>query len=94
MKRRSVHLFVRIRRYTPWSQIRRGQHHYAVSMEHDVRYSNVHPRNVMDVYKPVLPNEDGAVLNPYRHKSVLFVHGGMWIRGDKVSNHVSIYDGP
>ena len=69
------------------------RNYYKVEIERDVRYSDDHPRNVMDVYYPKEDDDsESCDLNPYRAKSVLFVHGGMWIRGDKSSNPVSMYD--
>lgn len=51
-----------------------------IQMERDVRYSSHHPRNVLDIYSPKQTNEPEV-------PTLLFVHGGMWLRGSKEGQH-------
>lgn len=55
----------------------------------DVPYSSHHPRNVMDIYEG-----ETVARNPTKSNiAVVFVHGGMWFRGDKASQSaLSFYD--
>lgn len=57
-----------------------------VCLHGDLRYSSYHPRNVLDIYSPTIANEHEVV------PTLLFVHGGMWLRGSKEQNTLSIYD--
>lgn len=49
-----------------------------VEVKRDVRYSSHHPRNVMDIYSPKERTSINGVI-----PALLFVHGGMWLRGCK-----------
>lgn len=57
-----------------------------VCIQRDVRYSSCHPRNVLDIYSPTKENEYEVC------PTLLFVHGGMWLRGSKEQNSLSLYD--
>ena len=57
-----------------------------VCIQRDVRYSSCHPRNVLDIYSPTKANEYEVC------PTLLFVHGGMWLRGSKEQNTLSLYD--
>lgn len=59
-----------------------------VEIERDVRYSPQHPRNVLDVYLPAKDRRCSDNVVP----ALLFVHGGMWLRGSKEQNSLSMYD--
>lgn len=59
-----------------------------IHIERNVRYSSNHPRNVMDIYSP----NTSETIRKDNVPTLLFVHGGMWLRGSKEQNALSIYD--
>ena len=63
-------------------------HHYGVTVFRDVRYSDSHERNVMDIYQPSsveVPRDDDQY-------AFIYIHGGMWLRGSKDQQMLSYTD--
>ena len=56
-----------------------------IEVERDVRYSSCHPRNVLDIYSPKGMSKETV-------PTLLFVHGGMWLRGSKEQSTLSMHD--
>lgn len=57
-----------------------------VTVRRDVRYASQHPRNTLDIYSPIDWNWNS------RLPVLLFIHGGMWLRGSKEQHVISSYD--
>ena len=61
-------------------------HHCGVTVFRDVRYSDSHERNLMDIYKP------SSVTADDNSSSIIYIHGGMWLRGSKDQQMLSYTD--
>jgi len=63
--------------------------HKRVRITRDVRYADEHERNVLDIYKP----HPAVPPSPLEQlPTLLFVHGGMWMRGSKEQSVLSPWD--
>lgn len=68
--------------------------HSRVRITRDVRYSDAHERNLLDIYEPdvkLLPRREPSN-GLDRPPTLLFVHGGMWMRGSKDQSVLSARD--
>lgn len=55
-------------------------HHCGVTVFRDVRYSDSHERNVMDIYQP----SSVEVPRDNDQYAFIYIHGGMWLPGSKI----------